>query len=40
MYLTFSCLQVHAPGHAAAKPSKQHTEAASDDSDDEDESVE
>ncbi len=40
MYLTFSCLHVHAPGHAAAKPAIQHTEAASDESDDEDESVE
>jgi hypothetical protein len=40
MYLTFSCLHVHAPGHATAKPAIQDTEAACDELDDEDESVE
>ncbi len=38
--MTFSCLHVYAPGPAAAKPAIQHTEAASEESDDEDESVE
>ncbi len=40
MYVTFSCLHVHAPGPAAANPAIQHTEAASEESDDEDESFE
>ncbi len=35
MYVTFSCLHVH----ASAKPAIQHTEAASEESDDEDESA-
>jgi hypothetical protein len=39
LYLTFSCLHVIASGHAT-KPAMHHTEAASDELDDEDESVE
>ncbi len=39
MYLTFSCLHVVASGYVATKPAIHQPEAASDESDDEDESV-